>query len=180
MSTEIFATRLLLANEFIDGPLPEPLVFERRLGRGEREVLVLRWPDASSEVAASKLLSVTDTHNVILCGESKIVCQACVYVAHKTGYIRDFKEDAVYFEIFGANQRKDACGPLFAKLADFLDCDFVAQYGNVVTAEDGVDSDDWDTELHDQAIKAIEARPGALTPYFGNTDPDYVSRHRAV
>jgi hypothetical protein len=139
MSVEVYATRLITEEEFLKRQLPEPLVFEK--SEHNPKGYTIMWPERGGIV---------------------------VYVAHKSGYQRNFKENAIYFEVFGSGKK---AGPIFAKLEELFDCEFVTELGAVLTEEEGVDSDTWDQDTKMEAVHAIEVTPGALTEFFKNVGP---------
>ena len=139
MSVEVYATRLITEEEFLKEPLPEPLLLEK--SEHNPKGYTIHWPGLGGIV---------------------------VYVAHKSGYTRNFKKNAIYFEVFGSGNKS---GPIFAKLEEFFDCWFVTELGRVLTEEEGIDSDFWDEDTKMEAIHAIEAMPGDLNAFFGNVGP---------
>lgn len=133
MSTEIFCTKPLSGKTFIGQPLEG---FE--------------WKSEASPPINTRVLVHTATGKSVL-----------VYVGNGR-YVepRGYRDDAVWFEAFAWS---DAVPELFDRLGDLLDCTFVTEVGEEVSAER---PDNWDDDLVAAALHAIQKTPGSTSRYF--------------
>jgi len=76
---------------------------------------------------------------------------------------RGYRDDAVWFEVFGMGGPRGYSGPFFQALGALLGCEFVTELGQRLD-ERGIDSNDWgDADHHwsEMAVRAMEKAPGS-------------------